>query len=57
MAFVASRIINLETLRAHCKATLPVYMQPATLVQWEQLPQNAMARSTVARLVAILAAL
>lgn len=41
VAFVATTTIDGEALRAHCRARLPVYMQPAMLRQLDSLPQNA----------------
>jgi D-alanine--poly(phosphoribitol) ligase subunit 1 len=40
VAFIADRAVPENEIRALCKQKLPIYMQPACLVQVEELPRN-----------------
>ena len=41
VAYMADRAVIAEEVCAFCKQKLPAYMQPAQVVQFDELPQNA----------------
>ena len=41
LAFAADRVISLDDVRACCISRLPSYMQPASIVEVDTLPENA----------------
>jgi D-alanine--poly(phosphoribitol) ligase subunit 1 len=41
VAYTADRTVDEAVVRTHCERRLPAYMRPATIIQVENLPQNA----------------
>jgi D-alanine--poly(phosphoribitol) ligase subunit 1 len=54
VAFSAEREVRFDEIRRHCASRLPSYMQPASVLQVDVLPQNAngkIDRKAIARLL------